>query len=284
MTAVGVVNLNGIVMQGFGPAVPGFYFINLTDWYSLPEAKTEVRERPLADGAFGFSGDYRQAAVISIDGIYLAEDRFDLQQARGQLMQAARGAQVPLTFTDEEGPTTRLVSVRSMPMADDHGQLQFRFSIDVLSMDPNRYGPVISVTTGLASGGGTGWPWPAKWPADWGSGSTSDGRATVTNSGTAATWPLLRVTGGLSLGAELVEIVTGNVLRLDRAIPTGSTAYFTARTGRVYLDDTTSDITGFLTRREWWSVPPGETRTVQINPLGTITGTPTLTVSISPAY
>lgn len=280
--AVGVVNLNGIVMQGFGPAVPGFYFTDLTDWYTLTQAKTEVRERPLDDGAFGFSGDYRQSAVISVEGVYLAVDRDDLQRAHAQLVQAARGPSVPLTVTDDSGPTTRLVSVRHLPIADDHGQLYFTFSVDVLAMDPNRYGTAVSASTGIAVAGG-GYTWPAVWPADWGAGG-SDGRASVTNTGSANTWPLMAVTGGLSAGVQLVEVVTGSSIRLDRQIPLGSTAYFNGRNGRAYLDNVNNDISGFLTQREWWSVPAGATRTVQLNPLGAVTGTPLLTVTIAPAY
>lgn len=280
--AVGVVNLNGIVMQGFGPGVPGFYFTELKDWYTLPPAKTEVRERPLNDGAFGFSSDYRQSQVVTVEGVYIGDNRADLQVAREQLLQAARGPLIPLQVTDELGTTTRQVSVRGLPIPDDHGQLSFTFSVDCLAVDPNRYGPVVSSTTGLAVAG-TGYTWPAVWPADWGAGGR-DGRATITNSGTVDTWPLLAVTGGLSAGVQLVEVVTGSVLQLARQIPLGSTAYFSARTGRVYLDSTANDITGFLTRREWWPVPAGATRTVQFNPLGTVTGVPTLTLSVAPAY
>lgn len=287
MSRAGVVNLNGIVMQGWGPSVPGtFYFTQLTDWYSLPQAKTEIRERPLADGAFGFSGDYRMAAVISIDGIYLATDRNDLQAARANLMQAARGPMVPLTFTDENGPTTRRVSVRALPMPDDHGQLSFAFSVDVLAVDPNRYATappgLETVSTGLPAGG-TGLVWPVAYPFAWGTPGVS-GRVTVHNLGTAPSYSLFTITGGLAGGFMLTNVTTGDLLRLDRAVPLGSTVTLNPRTGRATIDGAANDISGFLTSRQWWSIPPESSQDIQFVAIGVPTGTPTMTAVTASAY
>lgn len=287
MSGVGVVNLNGIVMQGWGPSVPGtFYFTQLTDWYSLPQAKTEVRERPLANGAFGFSGDYRMAAVISVDGIYLATDRYDLQAARANLMQAARGATVPLTFTDENGPTTRLVSVRAMPMPDDHGLLSFSFSVDVLAVDPNRYASAApgleTVSTGLPAGG-TGLVYPIAYKLVWGTPGVS-GRVTVHNLGTAPSYTVLQITGGLAGGFNVTNVTTGDLLQMSRAIPVGSTVTLNPRTGRATIDGAANDISGFLTSRQWWSIPPESSQDLQFTAIGAATGSPTMTATTPSAY
>ena len=60
---------------------------------------------------------------------------------------------------------------------------------------------------------------------------------------------------------------------------------FDASIGRVYLDTPTNDITGFVTRREWagFQIPRLGQSVVQFNPLGTQTGTPTLTLMWAPA-
>jgi hypothetical protein len=287
MTATGEVNFNGIVMRGFGgPPRPGFYFINLTDWYSLPNAKTEIRERPLADGAFGFSADYRQAATVSLDGVYLATDRLDLQQARSALMEAARGASIPLTFTDESGPTTRQVNVRALPVADDHGKLYFTFSIDTLSVDPNRYASqppgLETVSTGLPAAG-SGVVWKLAYPITWGTPSAT-GRVTVHNLGTAPSYTIMQVTGGLSGGFILTNVTTGDMLRLDRAVPLGSTVLLNPRTGRATIDGLQNDISGFLTSRQWWSIPSESSQDIQFTAIGAPTGTPTLTATTASAY
>jgi hypothetical protein len=282
-----LVDLNGLTMQPRpleGDSYPtGFYFTDLTDWYSLSDSKSEVRERAQADGAFGIDRDWRTSGVISFAGVYIGGDDEDTTAAKRQL-RAAWGGGVPglMTVTDPQGPTSRAVSIRNVKVPDDHGRRYFTFSVDMVAPDPARYGPVISASTGLPVAG-TGYPWNAVWPADWGSGG-DPGRASVTNPGDASTWPLMQVSGGLATGVQLVEIITGSTLQLTRPIPLGSVVYFDARTGRVYIDSATNDITGFLTRREWWSVPPGATRIVQFNGLGVVTGTPGLTVQIAPAY
>jgi hypothetical protein len=281
------VDLNGITMlprPTEGDSYPlGFYFTALTDWYSLSDSKSAIRERAQADGAFDIDRDWRTSAVVSFEGVYIGHDDNDTTVAKRQLRAAwGTGLEGLMTVTDPQGPTSRAVSIRDVKVTDDHGRRYFTFSVDMVALDPNRYGPVISASTGLAVAG-TGYIWEAVWPADWGSGG-AQGRADVTNPGDATTWPLLSVSGGLSLGVELVEVYTGSDLRLDRPIPVGSTVYFDARTGRVYIDSLDNDITGFLTRREWWSVPPGATRSVQINALGVATGSPLLTVQIAPAY
>lgn len=283
-----VVNFNGLDLlptydESQSVIGPGFYFTTLTDWYTIPDSKSAIRERAQLDGAFNIDRDWRQSAAISVVGVYVGSSDTDATQAKRTLRQAiGSGATATMTVTDPLGPTSRQVSIRVVKIADDKGGHAFTFSIDSVAMDPYRYGPPVSASAGLATAG-TGYPWPAVWPADWGSGG-SDGRASVTNSGDAETWPILQVRGGIASGVELVEIATGSDLRLDRQIPQDSVAIFNSRTGRVYLDSAANDITGFLTRREWWSVPPGATRTVQLNPLGPTTGVPSLTVTIAPAY
>jgi len=105
----------------------------------------------------------------------------------------------------------------------------------------------------------------------------STGRITITNTGNAATQPSLEVTGGMSGGFVLTEVITGAVIRVERVIPEESTIFIDQATGSVTVDNQ-SPITGNVTRSDWWAVPPGATRVVQFAALGAVTGTPTLTV------
>ncbi|WP_416394227.1 MULTISPECIES: hypothetical protein [unclassified Curtobacterium] len=108
------------------------------------------------------------------------------------------------------------------------------------------------------------------------------GRVSVTNTGTATTVSTFSVTGGLSGGFELVWVPTGQRIRFERPIDVASAVQINPRTGRVTIDGA-SDVTGFLTASQWWSVPAGSTGEVQFTPLGTVTGTPTLTARTAPA-
>lgn len=278
IVTVGGLTMDGTYRQAEGVLQVGPQFFS--DWYSLPESKVPVEERPSAEGAFDVDQDLWSSLPLQLDGSYRGDGWLTTLNALSE--QVSSGIPLVVSVTDDLGTTSRMVRVRRFTPRPNPGARVLEFTLLMLATDPRRYGPEVSATTGLPTSG-TGYVWPAAWPADWGSGG-DPGRATVENVGRAQSWPVLEVTGGLSEGVELVEIATGSILRLDRVIPLGSTVVFDARRGRAYLDVPSNDVTGFLTRREWWPVPASQSRTVQFNALGAVTGTPTLTVRVSPAY
>jgi hypothetical protein len=116
---------------------------------------------------------------------------------------------------------------------------------------------------------------------DWGTpGST--GRVLAVNDGSAETASVLEVTGGLSQGFELTWVPTGQRVRFERPVDVSETVRLSPRTGRVTISG--SDVTGFLTASEWWTVPAKRAGEIQFTPLGTVTGTPTLTARTASAY
>lgn len=117
---------------------------------------------------------------------------------------------------------------------------------------------------------------------DWGTEGVS-GRVSASNTGTADTYSTFEVTGGLSGGFMLTWVPTGAEIRFVRPILTGSTVFLNPRTGRASIDGQ-SDVSGFLTKSEWWPVLPGEVGEVQFTPLGVTSGTPTLTVRTAAAF
>lgn len=282
MTAT--VQFGSIGMTATPPFTDGQFIVErrfFEDWYSVSGSKAQVRERPAAEGAFGIDRDWRTALPLTMEGRFRGASWPSMLTALEQ--QAKSGGPVSVTVSDELGVSSRTVSVRQFTPRPMPGAKLCYFSMTLVANDPRRYGPMLTVSTGLPTAG-TGQPWPQVWPADWGTGG-DPGRVTASNTGSAATSPLLTVSGGLADGVELVEITTGSYLRLDRVIPTGSVAHFDTRTSRVYLDAPANDISSFVTRRDWvgFQIPAGATRTVQFNGLGTPTGTPTLTVQYSPA-
>lgn len=283
MTRLDKVDIGGIEFLPTGTS--GFVFERLVDWFTIPESKTDVRERPVADGAFDIDRDWRSSVALSLVGHYLGSDAVDAAQAAEDLTRAlGAGRQLPIAVTDPLRTTTRQVSIQKVTIPDDGALDEVSFAIDMIARDPNRYGAELAPFTGLPTAG-TGYVWPAVWPADWGTGG-DPGRVSATNAGTATTYPVLEVRGGLGSGAELVEIMTGSYLRLERDIPSTSTVFFDTRTGGAYIDQPSNDVSGLLTRRDWggFAVPAGATRTVQFNALGVVSGTPRLTVRYAPAY
>lgn len=280
------IDFAGLTFYGDEPS-DAFAVTRMTGWYDGAPIRRSIDDRPVEDGAFDVDRIYRGARVISVEGDWVGSTIEAAYQARDELSALqADGVPGVFTVTDSLGVRScQNVTLVKEPVADDViSSPFFEFAFDVVARDPRKYGPEVSASTGLATPG-TGAVWPADWDPgyEWGSGGTS-GRATVSNVGRFTSWPVLEVTGGLAGGVELVEVVTGSVLRLDRVVPLGSTVVFDGRRGRAYLDVPSNDVTGFLTRRDWWPVPASQSRTVQLNPLGAVTGTPTLTVRVSPAF
>jgi hypothetical protein len=118
---------------------------------------------------------------------------------------------------------------------------------------------------------------------DWGD-DGSTGRVSVTNIGTAPTWPILRAIGGMSGGFIATDVTSGRSVRLDRLIPVGSQVKVNQRTGTASIDGDSNDISGQLTGREFFAVGPGETHQIHFAVLGTVSGTPQFAVDLSPAY
>jgi len=272
-----------------GPAesgTAGFWLVFLGDWDAVPESKSDIRERPQADGSFAIAMDWRKSLAFSIKGAFLGDARSDVQTAK-QLLKStiARGKSVTVVVTDDDGPMRRVASVRSVILDPDYGGNQFTFTIDLVAFDPLMYGPDQSYSTGVpVSGGGLLFPLGTTPTAYWDFGADgSSGRVSFTNTGTAPTWGSLTATGGLGSGFTATDVTTGQTVRFERVIPDGSVVQVNQRTGRAWIDSPANDVSGYLTGRDFFQVGPGETHQIQFAPLGTVTGTPLFTFTAAPA-
>lgn len=274
--------LDGQYQQAGGvlQVTPEFF----ADWYSVSDSKEQPRERPAAEGAFGIDRDWRASLPLALSGWFRGPDW--LQMMNALRVGLSTGTSVTIAVTDDDGTTSRVVSVRRFKPRPNPSAQSFTFDAVLVALDPNRYGAEQSFSTGLPTSG-SGAPWPAVWSPgyEWGAGG-DPGRVSASNAGATTTYPVLEVVGGLGDGVELVEITTGSYLRLERSIPASSTVFFDTRTGGVFMDTPANDVSGLLTRRDWggFAIPQGGTRTIQFNGLGAVTGTPRLTVRFAPAY
>ena len=77
-------------------------------------------------------------------------------------------------------------------------------------------------------------------------------------------------TDGRDEGAVVIDVHTGEVVVLD------------SRTGRATING--GDVTGNMTAKQWFTVPPGATRRYQLTTLGSTSGSPTITLNARAAY
>jgi hypothetical protein len=278
--------VNGLVFSGDVASSTGFYYSDLVDWDSIPDSKSPVNERPHAHGAFGIANDYRQSAAISFKAWYNAGTRLEMKQAK-QIAKAALGSNRPVlvTLDDVDGRMSRYVSVRSAPFDDNKAKLAFTFNVDMVATDPLMYGDTVTYDAGPSvSGGGLTWPLgtapSGKWE-DWGADGSS-GRVTVTNPGTAITWPSIRIRGGESGGFIVTDQTAGLQLEFDRLIPDGSIVTVNQRTQTASIDGASNDVSGFL-RGDFFPIGPGETHVIAWAPIGTTVGSPHFFLDLQPA-
>lgn len=275
-------SLGGLVFST--DAASGYTISALDGWYSGPPVRSDVEDRPNADGAFDVSRVYKGARVITQTGMILADDEADAMANYWLAFAAlqADGAPSAFTVTDETGTKTAEVTLAAPPEVGRIISGAASYTLQLVARDPIKYGPASDYSTGLPTSGG-GLEYNLHSGGSGGSlyyGANGDlGRVALTNAGTASVWPSALVTGALTTGFYFQRLETGEVVRYDRVVPAGSTVSIDFRTGEVLVDGI-SDGSTYLTRDDFFSIAPGEVATVQFNAIGGSSGTPTAVFSL----
>lgn len=279
-----------ILFEGFtfdDEATTGFTITRWSGWWDGPPVRRRGNERPQADGDFGSSKNWRGARVVTVEGSYVGttmQDTYAAMQSLAALQ--ASGVASDFRVVEPFSTLTAVVELAGAPRMPDHLAFPFfSFAFDVVAPDPYRYGDMVSVFTGVpVSGGGLLFPLGTTPSAFWDFGADgSSGRVSVTNLGSAAVWPILSVAGGMSGGFVATDVTSGGSVRFERSIPEGSVVSINQRTGRASIDGQ-SDVSGFITGRDFFSVPAGGTHQIQFAVLGSVSGSPQFTVLFAPAF
>lgn len=272
------------------PNPTGYVYDNetLQRWYALPKTDPKKSKRPNAHGIYGLGQVFTKEHEPIVSGRYFGTSATDAKRARERLSALfSDGHPIAMSVTDEEGVTTRravwLVEYDA-PFENDFSS--FAFDLALVAPDPRRYGDGVSSSTGMPTAG-SGLVWdlgtaPSGLFFDWGTPGES-GQVSFTNTGNAESPPRIEVggPGAFAEGFRVTEIETGRELTFSRSTNYGDVIVLDSRTERATLAG--GDVTIFLTSRDWFSIPPGATHRYQINPLGGVTGTPTVTIYAAPA-
>lgn len=249
---------------------------NMQGWYSGAPKRVLVEDNPNSDGASEVDKDFRSARVITCTGLLSSVSADSAVTDVWSAFAALQSDGVPSEFSVADALGTLSV-VASVAINDVDPLLDglAAYVLQVVARDPVKYSAASTVSTGVPmSGGGLEYPLHSPSGALYYGANGNLGRVTLTNSGTATVWPTVTVTGGLTTGFFLQRLDTGQVVRYDRVVPAGSTVFIDFRTGEVLIDGL-SDGSTYLSRSEFFSVPPMSTIDVQFNPIGGTTGTPT---------
>lgn len=272
------------------PSVNGWVYDNdtLDAWYALAPTDAKVNKRPNAHGAYGLGQVFTKEHSPVLVGQYYGTGTLDALNQRERLSGMFNdGLPVLITVNDEKGPTSRQAWLVDLDAPFRHDFSHFPLDLSFIAPDPRRYGPVTSVSDGMPSGS-SGLVWdlgtaPSGLFWDWGTAGVL-GQVAYTNTGQAVTHPRIEVggAGAFAVGFRVTEVETGRQVAVMRDTNVGEVVVLNSRTERAYLGS--ADITGDLTAAQWFAVPAGETRRYQITPLGSVTGSPTITLYAGPAY
>lgn len=268
-----LVEIDGLVFTGEPGPGDRYVFSDLpAGWFGGAPVRFEAQDRPEADGAFGFVRNYRGARVLKFTGHLIGAD---VQSAEEELFDAFAAIQAdgtPITLSVTTGSGTRTVSgtVLGEPeVSPDWSMRRATVKATFLCPDPVKYGPAVTVSTGLpVEGGGLDYPLGDPGGALFYGAAGSSGRMTLVNGGTAEVWPVFTVSGALADGFELRCVGTGERVRYSRVVPAGSTVTVDAGAGSVLIDGV-SDGSTYLTAAEFFPVPAGGSCEVQFSAVST---------------
>lgn len=276
----------------------GIFPAGTTGWYDGPGVRLNEVLIPRYDGAYR-ANSYRAVRIVTVSGWVNAPSRLAAQNARDQLHGVLSGG-ITSTLTVVDGTQVRTMTVelgdapKSMPHAYGIG---FDFQVTFSATDPRKYGPAVTASTGLPAVAATGVSWGTppgagigvSWGTPPGSGVGvswgnygPNGLATLPNAGTADAWPVFTLVGPVT--SPTITDGAGNVLAwTGPALAASDTLVLTSSPfgpRSVLLRGT--DNRASLTTAQWAPVPAGHSQNWQFQ--GTSAGSPSLTVSLSPAY
>ncbi|MFJ4166285.1 hypothetical protein ACIPY5_12075 [Microbacterium sp. NPDC089698] len=267
MVEIAWIELCGITLSGSGGPDAGLVWEDLTGWWGLPNIRGQQSNIPGGHGSFARSALYRDSRVITLKGHIVAYDRAAFNEVRDGLVAALSQSIGLMRVATDEGIWERNVEIDTLSIDPDHGRTATSFTVDMVSPDPRRYGPVQSVgPVGLPVHLG-GVRLPKRMP--WNFGSTSGGsRLVISNGGSIPLSPVITVTGGGFSQLSVVDITAARQLILQLPGVTSADVVLDSATHRVYVGG--QEVTRLLSTRQWFEVPAGETHRFRFEAPGAV--------------
>jgi len=273
----------------YGTKGPGrLTFATLEGWEDLPDPRQESTDRPQAHGRF-------DAPVFSDERRVVASGRCDTPEQRDAVLVQLQASfnfhapnPLPLAITHAGRTLTADARLRRFkPTSPAWGAGFWGWAAEWGCPDPLRYGAPVPVVTGFpVLAGGLEYDLFTDGTTDTGflefGAASATGRLLVVNPGNEDVWPQFEITGPLDTGIEVVKVGTGERLRFEGGVSTGSVLVLDSATGAVVIDGY-ADRSGLLTIRDWSPVPPGGSAEFEFVPLGTYS-TAQLTATVSPGF
>jgi len=233
-----------------------WWSVNAADgWHSAPGLRSSRESRSGQDGDWAatplrssriirFQGKMREARDLA--ALEASVRKFAALPMSGEVTGESPWGALSGQALLEDAPQVELLS----PMV---AVWQFAVSLP----DPLLYGPDTFDSTGLNGVSGTGRVWPRVWPRDWGvPAGVTPGAIAVSNAGTAAYWPRLRIDGPVDRPVVTVN-ETGDWVRYNGSLAAGQYLDIDCANRRVLLNGFVSKAPLVTFSGRWLAIPPG---------------------------
>lgn len=262
---------------------------SIKGWYDGPPVKGGKTDRPQSHGSFAERA-FRDGRTVTIAGWVSAPSRALASAAQislsGLLASGDFGAF--MVADSDQGSLSAQVQIDGTPLVDWDEPCEIEYQLSFYAPDPLRYGAPVPVTTGFPQlAGGLEYDLFTDGTTDTGflefGAASATGRLVVANPGNEDVWPQFQITGPIpAQGLEVVRVGTGERLRFEGEVSTGSVLLLDSATGLVVIDGY-ADRSGLLTIRDWSPVAPGGSAEFEFVPLGTYSAAQ-LTATVSPGF
>ena len=245
---IGGLNLSNIETSGVT------WVLQSVQGWGAPRGSLSAIQKPRQAGAW--AGDsFSTARSIVLTGTVYAPTAALASDALDRLIIAAS---LPSTvFTMVESGRSRFTNVRRDGDVIDtwFSQLAFGYSIQLLAVDPRKFGTALTGITNLPTSSG-GLQWPEQWPEQW-SATTVAGTISLTNSGNEIGPVLLRVDGPVS-GPFITRTGPSGAFTFASSVVLGVGEWVVIDMERrtIYANGTASR-SSTITSRNWSGFEPG---------------------------
>jgi hypothetical protein len=258
----------------------------LVNWYSSPPVISDVQQNPQDDSDYAPERTYRKAKTMSLEGWVqsTSPEAAVIEGWQRVSSLAPLGGSMNLHVTDPTGEYDMTVWLNGGPSVIPFTQNRAKFQIPLIAPDGRKYRAQEPLVSGPGGDSPVGLVWPLFGAGylDFGSFSPS-GLFYVTNNGTAESWPVFKVRGGIDASGFQI-LSTAGLIEYTAAVPSGQEVVLSPYAGgRATVSGV--DVTGDnLTQADWPSILPKETRSYIFNPLGTADANAQITLNFSDAW
>lgn len=250
------------------------YLMSLDGWEAF-SAERQTASRPNAHGQWATRAFVPSKTVIAKGWSKTPSHRDDVFQALAQAMSLPASGGEPLTLrVDTMGRDlfayATVTAFDPWDSSEDLKEGYFGWKIEFSLDDPLKYASLEpgEYTTGLDNGTSSGLEFDlfededtdeATGYLEFGEPNNS-GRVVFQNTGTTDAWPEFEVYCPDPF--RIVHGETGRTIEYSQPVPWGNTVTINQQLGNALLQGV-GDRSGYLTRREWFSIPAGRTGTIR---------------------